>query len=98
MLGRKRKVSDVVPFRTVETRDTILAVCRERGDSWADAVQARILHVHDLHAADAIYHRACSTNFRTKKQIPAVYEFEHQDSCTKKLKLGRPPEKERCLL
>ena len=29
--GRKRKVSDVVPVRTVETRDTILAVCQERG-------------------------------------------------------------------
>ena len=34
-------------------------------------VQARILHVHDLHAADAVYHKACSVNFRTMKQIPA---------------------------
>ena len=41
-------MSDVVPVRTVETRDTVLAVCQERGDDWANAVQARILQVHDL--------------------------------------------------
>ena len=70
-LGRKRKSSDVITVRTVETRDTILAVCKERGDDWANVVQARLLHVHNLHAADAVYHRVCSTNFRTMKQIPA---------------------------
>lgn len=93
--GKKRKASLVVPVRTVETRDTILAVCRERGDDWADTVQARILHVHDLHAADAVYHRSCSTNFRTKKQMPAAHASECQEQPMKKLKLGRPPEKER---
>ena len=41
-------------------KDKILAVCRERGDTWADTVQARLLNVHDLHAADAVYHRLCS--------------------------------------
>ena len=88
--GRKRKSSDVVPVKTLEVRDTILAVCHERGDAWADAVLARILHVHDLHAADAVYHRVCSVNFRTNKQIPAVHE-----NISKKVKLGRPLEKER---
>ena len=73
--GRKRKVSDVVPVMTVETRDTILAVCQERGDDWENT---RILQVHDLHAADAVYHRVCSANFRTMKQIPAIHE--HEDS------------------
>ena len=62
---------DVLPVRTVETRNKILGVCQERGDEWANDVQARILHVHDLHAADAVYHKACSVNFRTMKQIPA---------------------------
>ena len=61
--GRKRKVADVVPVWTVETRDPILAVCQERGDDWANAVQARILQVHDLHAADALYHRVCMPIF-----------------------------------
>ena len=32
-----------------------MAVCQESGDDWANAVQARILRVHDLHAADAVY-------------------------------------------
>ena len=54
--GRKRKSTEVVTVKTVEIWETILAVCRERGDDWANAVQVRILHVHDLHAADAVYH------------------------------------------
>ena len=44
---------------------------KKGGDEWANDVQARILHVHDLHAADAVYHKPCSVNFRTMKQIPA---------------------------
>ena len=92
-LGRKRKSSYVVLVRTVETRDTILKVCCERGDDWANAVQARILHAHDLHAVDAVYHRVCSVNFRTMKQIPVVHE--HEVNPSKKVKLGRPQEKQR---
>lgn len=92
-LGRKRKSSDVITVRTVETRDTILAVCKERGDDWANVVQARLLHVHNLHAADAVYHRVCSTNFRTMKQIPASDAPE--DCSSKKIKVGRPLEKQR---
>ena len=92
-MGRKRKGSDFLTVRTVETRDTILGVCQERGEEWANAVQARILHVHDLHAADAVYHKACSVNFRTMKHIPAIHECGN--SSLKKAKVGRPPEKER---
>ena len=54
--GKKRKSYDVVAVRTVETKDTILAICQERADLWANAVQGRLLHVHDLPAADAVYH------------------------------------------
>jgi len=49
----KRKSSEDVIIsttKTLETRNTILAVCHERGDDWADTVKARILNVHDLHA------------------------------------------------
>ena len=46
-----------------------------------------------MHAADAVYHKACSVNFRTMKQIPAIHE--HENSSLKKVKIGRPPEKER---
>lgn len=94
-VGTKRKSSDmpVFPVRTVEFKDTVLISCDERGDAWAATVKARVLHVHDLHAADAVYHQVCSINFRTKKQMPA----DHQTSETgaKKPKLGRPQEKER---
>ena len=56
------QASDVVPVRIAEIRDTILALCQERGDDWA-----RILHIHDMHAADAVYHRVCSANFHAMK-------------------------------
>ena len=56
-----------------EFKDTLLKSCNERGDAWAVIVKVRVLHVHDLHAADAVYHQVCSVNFRTKKQMPAAY-------------------------
>ena len=57
--GRKRKY-DFVQVKTIGLKDTILETCYERADSWSDTVKARILHVHDLHAADAVYHQTCS--------------------------------------
>ena len=80
----KRKSPEVIGVRTIELIEKILAVCHQRGDSWAVTVQARILPVHDLHAADAVYHHICSNNFRTKKQIPAAYQTER--SCPKKFR------------
>lgn len=73
-------------MKTIGIKETILKVCQERADSWSDAVKARILHVHDLHAADAIYHQTCSVNFRTKKRT----QFD-----SKRLKLGRPQDDKR---
>ena len=48
--------------------------CKIRGadDEWAKSVQGRINAVIDLHAADAVYHRQCSVNFRTLRDIPNV--------------------------
>lgn len=86
--GKKRKKPDVLQVKTIEFKDTLLATCRERGDDWSETVKARILHVHDLHAADAVYHQTCSVNFRTKKQIPVAYQTDTQES--KRVKLGRP--------
>ena len=90
--GRKREGTQVITVRTVETKDTILAICHERGDDWENAVQARILHAHDLHAADAVYHQVCSVNFRIMKQVPIIHD--HEGNTFKKLKLGQPPEKQ----
>ena len=82
-LGRKQK-HDVLQVKTIGIKQTVLKLCQERADSWSDTVKARILHVHDLHAADAVYHQTCSVTFRTKKQMPMSAE----DS--KRPKLGRP--------
>ena len=81
---------------TLETKDTVLQTCFERKDAWAEVVRARILHVHDLPAADAIYHQACSVNFRTKKQIPMQFASEQPD--VKKRKIGRPQDEEKITL
>ena len=83
----KRKSPEVISVRSIRLKEILLAVCRQCGDSWGATLQAQILPVHDLHAADAVYHHICSNNFRTNKQIPAAYQTE--TSCAKKLKLGR---------
>ena len=90
IFGRKRKGSDVVPVRTVETRDTVLAVCQER---W---IIGQILCKQEFYTfmicmLQTQYIIVCSANFRTMKQIPAIHE--HEDSSLKKK--GRPPEKQR---
>lgn len=93
-VGRKRKRQDVVQVKTVGLKNTVLATCNERADSWSDTVKARILHVHDLHAADAVYHQTCSVNFRTKKQMPMTQMTGNEE--TKRAKLGRPRDDTRC--
>ena len=47
-------------MKTIGIKQIVLKLCQERADSWSDTVKARILHVHDLHAADAVYHQTCS--------------------------------------
>ena len=74
MAGNKRKCFDVISVRTIDLKDTVLIVCQERNDSWAHSVLARISSAHDLHAADAIYHKACDINFRTMRQIPTAFQ------------------------
>ncbi|CAC5381294.1 unnamed protein product [Mytilus coruscus] len=45
----------------------------ERDDEWASEIQGRLQSISDLHAADALYHQACSVNFRTNKKIPLAF-------------------------
>lgn len=90
-LGRKRK-HDILEVKTIEIKETVLKICQEQADSWSDVVKARILHVHDLHAADAIYHQTCSVNFCTKKQMPMA-QFAIEDF--KRPKLGCPQDDKR---
>lgn len=74
--------------RTMEMQAAVLKECESRGDEWADAVRARIQSVHDLPAADAMYHHVCSTNFRKKQSMPS--RFTSDQPQIKKRKSGRP--------
>ena len=69
--------------------DTILKICSERGDEWSDTIRARFLNIHDLPAAEAVYHQTCSVNFRTKRKLPKVFEGDKQPA-VKKRKVGHP--------
>ena len=42
-------------------------------NKWSEQVMARIGSVHDLPAADTMYHQICSGYFRTWKGIPLVF-------------------------
>lgn len=91
--GRKKGV-DFFPVTVIETKQVVLDVCKERQDEWADVVQARLLNIHDLPAADAVYHQPCSVSFRTGKNIPKMFATEEATcSIAKKVKLGRPSDK-----
>ena len=86
-LSGRRKSLDVYPVRTSDFQPKIKSLCKERGfDSWALKVQGRIEFAQDLHAADAIYHQDCSTNFRTGKSIPVAHQLTKESRQT----LGRP--------
>ena len=48
---------------TIETKDTILKIFSERNDEWSETIRASLMNVHDLPAADAVYHQTCNVNF-----------------------------------
>ena len=67
--NRKRSF-DTYPVRSLEFQSTIIKICSNRADQWADDVKIRLAHVFDLPAADAVYHQQCNVNFRTGKGVP----------------------------
>lgn len=92
--GQRKRSGEVFRVTTVETKDTILGICSERGDAWAETIRSRLLNVHDLPAADAVYHQTCNVNFRTKRQLPRIYEVD-ESPAVKKKKVGRPEDEEK---
>ena len=48
----------------------VLDVCDKRNDALAISVKGRIRFTTDLHAANAVYHTACDSSFRTGKILP----------------------------
>ena len=61
----------------------------ERGyDDWALAVLCRIESVNELRVEDAVYHKTCNSNFRTRKNRPAKHcDVTYSDGNRKR---GRP--------
>ena len=53
------------------------------------------MYVHDLHAADAVYHQNCSVNFHTNKQMPMAQLTITED--VKRPKFGWPRDNERTI-
>ena len=87
--------TDVIKVRTFDFKKSIQSVCKERNDSWSHTLEARIEYAQDLHASDTVYHRQCSTNFRTFKQIPTVHRNIKDDLDLNPSKRGRPSDTDR---
>jgi len=72
-LDTKHDSEEVYPVRTFNFQKTILSACDARADEWADTVRGRVNFARDLPNADAIYHKQCSSNFQTHRQIFSKY-------------------------
>lgn len=81
----KKRSLDVYCVRSIDFQTSINQICNERNDEWSMDVKGRIESVNDLHAADAVYHQICSSNFRTKKPVPAIFSEDDIPA-----KTGRP--------
>ena len=80
-------------MRTQDFQDSIAQICKERNDEWSEIVLGRLEYAQDLRAADAVYHQACSINFRTGKQVPLEHcSDDGSDKDTKRPQQGRPVE------
>ena len=86
----KRRGFDVITIKTQEFQNSIAQVCKARNDEWSITVSGRIEYALDLCAADAVYHKACSVNFRTGKQIQDKYVANSTPNKTKRLQKGGP--------
>ena len=66
-------------------------ICGEK-DGWAMEVKGKMAYVGDLPAADAIYHKQCSNNFKNGKSLPRKF---NTSNVQKDISLGRPKDVKR---
>ena len=92
--GTEEGSGEAFKVTAIETKDKILKICSERGDTWAEAIRTGLLNIKYLPAADAVNHQTCNVNFQTKRQIPRVYEVNELPA-VKKRKVGRPKDEEK---
>jgi hypothetical protein len=81
-------------FQTLKVGEEIANQCSRRNDSWSNKVMSRLNSIPDLHAADAIYHKCCSVNFRTGRDVPKekilLMKLDIATRLSNKAKSGRP--------
>ena len=85
--------TEVFRVSTWNFQNKIILICGQRGDKWAKDVFSRIQFAIDLPAKDALYHRLCSNNFRTKRGIPIKFRKSSDNSEQKQV--GRPVDQEK---
>lgn len=93
--GKKRRHA-VISVLTRDFDDSIRKTCLARNDGWGMKVLSRLAYVRDLRAASAVYHKQCSVNFKTNKEVPRQFgEDDESEVMRKKRRQGRPPDEER---
>ena len=91
--GKKRGI-DVHNVKSNNFQESLIQDCSNRKDEWSETVLGRLASINDLHAADAIYHQQCSSNFRTGRNIPKSTDSVVEQE-TKPFKIGRPTSHDR---
>ena len=85
---KSARTSECVRVRTNTFAETIKQCCKNRCDEWSFIVLGRIEYfMSDLHAADCVYHRSCSVNFRTERNISHQYQCGEE---YKRAEVSRP--------
>ncbi len=88
----------LIPVRSLSFQEAILQQCNIINSKWSEKVLARINSVHDLPAADAVYHQICSSNFRTGKSIPLVFKSDADEQPVQKRGRLKDPLQEEAFL
>ena len=83
-------VANVSRVESNQLANNILKHCKTRVGAFSESVQMRILSVHDLKAAGAMYHRTCLQMLYSNKRCPP--ESESTEELSTKVKIGRKVE------
>ncbi len=59
----------LIPVRSLDFQETIIQQCKNMNNKWLWEVMARISSVHDLPAADVMYHQIPYSGLFSKKKI-----------------------------
>jgi len=74
MYEGKKKEFELMHVRTLIIDGTLLGICDDRKDEWAEEIRRRILHARELHSSEAVNHTKCNSNFRTGRKIPKCFK------------------------